>query len=341
MRKPTIVDIADALGITPSTVSRALAGSSNVKASTRKTVEAKARELGYERNDLASNFRRGVTRTVGIIVPRINREFFSSIISAAESVFVEAGYSVVICQTHEKLENEIRALKTLAGGRVAGIMISHSAETVNGSDIEETLGGKIKLVQFDRVFRGLPGSIVVNDDFEGARAATIHLIRNGYKRIGALVGYMDTEAFVRRYEGYKAALAESSIPLDESIVYKNTIVRENGFENAAKAIGAGCDALYSSGDYSALGALECAFSQGLSVPGDFGIVGTANEKFTSMISPAMSSVDQHSMEMGAQAAKEMLRLLGGAKSGKEIVVGTSLVIRQSSAGKRVRGSSRS
>ena len=332
MTKPTIVDIANELGITPSTVSRALAGNTNVKESTRKAVMDCARKMGYERNDLASDFRRGVAHTVGIIVPRINREFFSSIISAAESVFVEAGYTVVICQTHEKAEDERRALKTLASSRVAGILISHSAETVDGKDINETLAGSnIKLVQFDRVFPSLPGSVVVNDDFNGAYAATRHLIGNGYKRIGALVGYLDTDSFRNRFEGYKAALTDAGMQYDGSIVYKETIIRETGYACASMAIDAGCDALYSSGDFSALGALECARDRGLDIPGDFGIVGTANEKFGAMIAPSLSSVDQHSAEIGSNAAKEMLRLLSGKSEGGSITVGTSLVVRRSSS----------
>ena len=332
MTKPTIVDIANELGITPSTVSRALAGNTNVKESTRKAVMDCARKMGYERNDLASDFRRGVAHTVGIIVPRINREFFSSIISAAESVFVEAGYTLVICQTHEKAEDERRALKTLASSRVAGILISHSAETIDGRDIKETLaGGNIKLVQFDRVFPSLPGSVVVNDDFNGAYAATRHLIANGYKRIGALVGYLGTDSFRNRFEGYKAALADAGMQYDPSIVYKETIVRETGYACASMAIDAGCDALYSSGDFSALGALECVRDRGLDIPGDFGIVGTANEKFGAMIAPSLSSVDQHSAEIGSNAAKEMLRLLSGKSEGGSITVGTSLVVRRSSS----------
>ena len=332
MTKPTIVDIANELGITPSTVSRALAGNANVKESTRKAVIDCARSMGYERNDLASDFRRGVAHTVGIIVPRINREFFSSIISAAESVFVEAGYTVVICQTHEKAEDERRALKTLASSRVAGILISHSVGTVDGKDIEEALGGgNIKLVQFDRVFRSLPGSVVANDDFNGAYAATRHLIGNGYKRIGALVGYLGTESFRNRFDGYKAALKDAGMQFDAKIVYKETIVRETGYACAAKAIAAGCDALYSSGDFSALGALECARDRGLDVPRDFGIVGTANEKFGAMIVPALTSVDQHPSEIGSSAAKEMLRLLSGKSDGSVITIGTSLVVRRSSS----------
>ena len=209
-------------------------------------------------------------------------------------------------------------------------MISHSSETVSGEHILDAIGESVKLVQFDRVIEGLPGSIVINDDFKGAYTATKHLIDNGYKRIGALVGFMDTILFKRRYEGYAAALADAGMPLDPDIVYENTILRENGYESTVKAIAAGCDAIYSSGDFSALGALECALKHGLKVPEDFGIVGTANETFTSLVSPRMSSVDQHPFEMGRSSASAMIRLLSGETQGEEILIGTTLVTRQSS-----------
>ena len=331
MKKATIVDIADALGVTPSTVSRALSGSSKIKESTRKAVQQKAREMGYVRNEVASGFRKGVTNTVGIIVPRINREFFSGIISQAESVLLESGYSAIICQSNEKEEDEIRALETLISSRVAGIMISHSAATESGDAIMEALqGGKIKLVQFDRVFDCLPGSKVVNDDFHGAYSAVKHLLDNGCRKIGALVGYSSCRSFVDRQKGYEAALQEAGIPVDNSIVFPETIVRETGYANTARAIDAGCDAIYSSGDFSALGALQCALDRGIRVPEEFAIIGTANESFTGLITPALSSVDQHSAEIGRQAAHAMLRLLSGETAGETIVVGTDLVPRISS-----------
>lgn len=156
MAQTTITDIAKELNITPSTVSRALAGSSRVKKATRMLVEEKAKEMGYERNSMAANLRKGVADIVGIIVPRINRQFFGSVISGAESVLKEAGYSVIICQTHERLEDEILAIKTMRRNQAAGILISHSIESENGEHIKDIIGDGTRLVQFDRIFSDLP-----------------------------------------------------------------------------------------------------------------------------------------------------------------------------------------
>ena len=322
----TISDIAAALGVTPSTVSRALSGSPRVKEETRLAVERMAAEMGYERNIVASNLRKGRSDIVGIIVPRIHREFFSNVIGGAESLLEEAGYCVLICQTHERFEAEVKALRTLKNNQVAGVLMSHAIGSVDGSHIVDILGDRIPLVQFDRVFSALPGAKVVSDNRDGAYAATRHLIDRGYRRIGTLAGYMNSEAYAARLEGYRAALRDAGLPQEESIVFYDTIVRETGFEAGLKAIGAGCDALYSAGDFSALGAIEAARSKGLRIPEDFGIVGTANETFTSLMTPPMSSLALNPFEMGRQAAQAFLSGEVGT-----VVVPMELKVRASSS----------
>ena len=325
----TISDIAAALGVTPSTVSRALSGSPRVKEETRIAVEQMAEEMGYERNIVASNLRKGKSDIVGIIVPRIHREFFSNCIGGAESILEAAGYSVLICQTHERFEAEVKALRTLRNNRVAGVLMSHAIGSGNGDHIREALGDRIPLVQFDRVFSDLPGAKVVNNNFQGAYEATKHLVEQGYRRIGTLAGYMNSEAYAARLDGYRQALWDNGVEVDESVVYYDTIVRETGYDACQKALAAGCDALYSAGDFSALGAIEAARERGLRIPEDFGIVGTANESFTALMSPTMSSLALNPFEMGRQAAQAFL-------SGEEgtITVPMELKVRESSIRKK-------
>ena len=321
----TISDIAAALGVTPSTVSRALSGSPRVKEETRLAVEKMAAEMGYERNIVASNLRKGKSDIVGIIVPRIHREFFSNCIGGAESILNAAGYSVLICQTHEEFDAEVKALRTLRNNQVAGVLMSHAIGSMNGNHVRETLGERIPLVQFDRVFSSLPGAKVVSNNFQGAYEATRHLVAQGYKRIGTLAGYMNSEAYAARLAGWRQALEDSGLPVDESVIYYDTILRETGFEAGLNALEAGCDALYSAGDFSALGAIEAARSKDFRIPDDFGIVGTADESFTALMSPSMSSLALNPFEMGRQAAQAFL-------SGEEgtVVVPMELKMRESS-----------
>lgn len=301
----TIRDIARALGITPSTVSRALSGNPRVKEETRRAVEKTAREMGYERNIVAANLRKGRSMIVGIVIPRIHCEFFSNCIGGAESVLNQAGYSALICQTIESVEAEIQALKTLKNYRVAGVLLSHAINAPNGDHVKEILGNT-PLIQFDRVFLDLPGAKIVGANCDGAYKATRHLIEAGYRKIGTLAGYMTSQAYVERLAGYRMALEDAGLPFDEKLVYYNTIVRETGYEAGLKAIKAGCDALYSAGAFSALGAIDALKEKGIRVPEDFGIVGTANEGFTALMTPSLSTLNQHPFEMGEAAAHAFL-----------------------------------
>lgn len=320
----TITDIANALGITPSTVSRALAGNPRVKEETRVAVEKMAKLLGYERNVVAANLRKGQSHIVGIVVPRIHREFFSNVIGGAESILNQAGYNVLICQTLESMDAEIKALKTLKNYRVAGVLLSHSIDAHNGNHVRDILGDT-PLIQFDRVFPDLPGAKIVGANCEGAFQATMHLIQAGYKRIGTLAGFMSSQAYIERLAGYRLALERAGVPFDPDIVYENAIVRETGYQAALKAIEAGCDALYSAGAFSALGAIDALKEKGLRIPEDFGIVGTSNEGFTALMSPALSTLNQHPFEMGEAAARAFLE--GRADTQ---VIPMELIIRQSS-----------
>ena len=321
----TITDIAKALGITPSTVSRALAGSPLVKEKTRLAVESMAKEMGYERNIVASNLRKGNSNIIGIIVPRIHREFFSNVIGGAESVLDEAGYNVLICQTKERLEAEIKALRTLKNYHVAGILMSHAINDTDNSHIKDILDANIPLVQFDRVFEDIPGAKIVADNFGGAYAATRHLIEQGYRKIGTLAGYMTTLSYRQKLQGYRKALEDAGMEYDESIVFYDSIVRETGHDSCLKALDAGCDALYSSGDFSALGAIDALKERGVKIPEEFGIVGTANESFTALMTPSLSSLGQHPYQMGQAAARAFLE-----RSASTEVIPMELHIRQSS-----------
>ena len=310
----TITDIALALGITPSTVSRALAGNPRVKEQTRLAVEKKAAEMGYERNIVASNLRKGRSNIVGIVVPRVRREFFANFIGGVEDVLASAGYNVIICQSHENLDDEIKALKALKNYRAAGVIISHSIESKDGGHIRDIMGN-LPIVQFDRVFPDLPGAKVVGANCDGAYQATKHLIEKGYKRIGTIAGYMSCMAFVERLAGYRMALEDAGLRYDGSLVYPESILYESGKESARKAIADGCDALYCCGDYAALGAMDAAREAGLSIPDDFGIVGTADEFWAAIMTPSLSSLGQHPFDMGQAAAHAFL----DGRTGTEVI----------------------
>lgn len=330
----TISDIANTLGVAPSTVSRALSGNSGVSEATRKAVFEKAVQLGYERNLAASSLRSGRVNIVGIIVPRINRAFFSSAISGAEAVLNEAGYYTIICQTQEKLELEISALKAMRSNRVAGVLISHATASTNSDHIRKAISSGTTLVQFDRVFSDLQGPKILNDNFQGAYEGTRHLVEMGYERIGHVAGFMSTEAYVQRLEGYRHALLDMGRPVDEDLIFYDSITKETGYSACKAALERKCDALYCAGDFSAQGAVEAAKEKGLDIPADFGVVGTADEYFTSLMSPPLSSISQYPYEIGKRAAQAFLISKENGTDIGNIVVPMKLQIRESSLRKR-------
>ena len=327
----TISEIAELLRVSPSTVSRALSGKSGVSRSMRNNIRETAEQMGYERNMAASSLRSGKMNIVGIIVPRINRAFFSDAISGAESVLNEAGFHTIICQTIERYDLEISALKALKSIRVAGVLISHASSSPSGGHIADNLTPGTKLVQFDRVFSELGGPKIVNDNFQGAYEATTHLIEMGYRRIGHVAGFMSTEAYGQRLLGYRQALSDKGVTVDEKLIIYDSITKETGYSACEKALEQGCDALYCAGDFSAFGALCAAKDQGLDVPGEFGVVGTADEFFTGMVSPTISSIAQYPCEIGRRAAQAFLATMEDESENMgRIVVPMKLKIRESS-----------
>lgn len=332
MSKPTISDIAKALNITPSTVSRALAGNPRVSEQTRQLVVKKAEELGYERNVLASSLRKGSTDTVGLVVPRINRLFFSNVISGVESILNPAGFNLIITQSHDRRDDERRAVQTLLRNQVAGILISHSLETVDTAAFEQLFdGSEVALVQFDRTFHGIGDVEVTNDNYTGAYNATKHLIEHGYKRIGHLGGDTSSNVYIERRNGFEDAMRDSGMEVDESLMFEDSITRDKGFYNAAKALERGCDALFCAGDYAALGVIEYARVKGVKVPEELGVVGTANETFADVVTPSLTTLEQNSFDMGSRAAQAFLDIKQGrGVAEREISIPMKLMVRDSS-----------
>ncbi|MFO8000418.1 MAG: LacI family DNA-binding transcriptional regulator [Marinilabilia sp.] len=306
-RRVTITDIAHELGVTPSTVSRALAGNLRVRASTREKVLSMAARMGYQPNVLASSLRKGSSGTIGMIVPRINRHFFSHVISGVEAIFNPAGYHLLISQTHEKRELEEKAVRSLLSNRVGGIIISHSVETKTFEHLQQIVDEGVPLVQFDRVSDEMPGPRIINDNFLGALRSTQHLIRSGCRRIAHFAGALHVNVYRERFNGYKYALEQAGIEYDPSLLIENCIVQETGAVAVRRLVSEGrIDAVFASSDYSALGALKELKNMHVTVPGEVCVTGFANEPFAELIDPSLTSVEQNAFEMGNQVARAII-----------------------------------
>ncbi len=331
-RRVTITDIANELGVTPSTVSRALAGDGRVSTSTRERVLRVAGDLRYQPNVLASSLRKGRSETIGMVVPRINRHFFSHVISGVEALLNPAGFNLLISQTHEREQHERKAIRSMLSNRVGGIIISHSVETVRFDHLVEVVNEGVPLVQFDRVSIDVSGPRIVNDNFLGALRSTQHLIRNGCERIAHFSGALHVNVYKERFEGYKYALEKAGIQYDPALLVEDCITQEAGSEAVEQLMSKGLiDGLFAASDYSALGALKRIKSLGMIIPGEMKISGFANEPFAELIDPALTSVEQNAFEMGNQVARAILENIGSDQlPDEEIHVPVRLIARESS-----------
>lgn len=333
--KTTIYDIAEKLNITAATVSRALNNNPRISASTRKLVMETALAMNYKQNKLALALKSGKSNNVGVIVPYINRNFFSSIIRGIEEELYPHGYHVIICQTFEIETKEIETINTLLNAQVDGILMSISKATIGLEHFNRVLEKNVPLIFFDRK-KNIEGvSTVTIDDFKGGYEATKHLIEQGCKRIAHLSGDRSLEIYNDRFEGYKQALKENNIQFDERYVLQTKSDTEAGKKaiNKLLKLKEQPDAVFSSSDYVALGVIQQLKEKGIKVPDEFCVVGFSNEPFTKFMELSITSVDQSTMMMGKMAAKVFLEQVNdnqNVKIEKKVVLAPELLIRKSS-----------
>ena len=304
-KRITIYDIAKKLNIAASSVSRALNNSGNINEETRKLVIATAAELNYKRNALASNLRMGHSKTIGIVVPRINQNFFSNVIAGIEEASYQKGYNLIICQSNESHEKEVQCVNTLVNQHVDCIVISVSADGNDYKHLQNVVDNGIQLIQFDRVTDEIETLKVINDTEQVSMEAVSHMIEQGYKRIALLEGPQNLHIFKQRKTGYLNALKKHNIPVVEELIVKNAWTKELGAKATRKLLNLPNppDAIFAStSDFSALGVLEVASAMGIKVPSELGICGYSNEAFTEITSPSITTIDQFSIYMGKTIA---------------------------------------
>jgi LacI family repressor for deo operon, udp, cdd, tsx, nupC, and nupG len=304
-KRTTIYDIAEKLSIAPSSVSRALSNSGSVKESTRKLILKTAEELNYKMNSLASNLRKGQSKTIGVIVPRINQNFFSNVIAGIEEASYRQGYNLIICQSNESYDKEVQCVNTLINQHVDCIVISISVETTDYKHLQNIVNHRIELIQFDRVADELETLKVINDNHQASYEAVNHLITQGYKRIALLEGPQNLNIFRQRKEGYLDALRKNNIPVVNEIILANAWTKELGADATKRLLSLPNppDAIFAStSDFSALGVLEVATAMNIKVPSGLGVCGYSNEDFTEITSPSITTIDQFSVYMGKTIA---------------------------------------
>lgn len=331
--EPTIHDIARELKISASTVSRALQNNPRISMKTRERITAMAEKLGYRPNTLASNLRNKRSNTIGIVVPLINRYFFSSVISGVEEVAFNAGYTVVIAQSNDLANKEIAIVQAMFANRVDGLIISIAMEETNYEHLKIFKKKSIPLVLFDRAVPEIETNHIVVDDLMGGFRVTQHLLEQGYQRIGHMAGPQNLKTYFDRKKGYRQALEKNGIPFDESLVVTNSLRADDGIKAAEYFLNLPTppDAIFCGNDTTALSAMIYLRDKGYRIPEDIGIVGFSNEPFARVVSPAISTISQPAFLMGQKAAEMILEQIEHRDKGfRTLVLPTELIIRESS-----------
>lgn len=335
-QKTTIYDIAKALDITAATVSRALNNNPKISQVTRQLVLDTAAKMNYKQNRLAQSLRSGKSNNVGVIVPRIDSNFFASVIRGIEEELRPQGYHVIICQTQEDETRQIENITALLNAQVDGILMSISnVSAANDHVIKNVVDKNVPLIFFDRKKKMDGVSSVTINDFEGGYLATKNLIEQGCRRIAHLTGDQSLEIFENRHKGYQKALQDSGLPCNEEYVFQTKSSVDAGRQAVEKllALNPPPDGIFSSSDFAALGAIQELKERGIKIPDDFCVFGFGNEPFTRFMELSISSVDQSPLEMGKMAAKVFLEQISNTdniKIEKKVVLNPELHIRKSS-----------
>jgi len=328
----TIKDIARKLGISPSTVSRALKGHPDISEKTRLAVEELAKALKYKPNAIALSLRKSKSNIIGVVVPQIVHHFFSSIISGIEDLTSKNGYNIVICQSNESAEREIKNIQTLISSRVEGILISRTKETTEFSHYKSVIENNIPMVFFDRVCPDIITDRVIIDDSGASFTATECLIKSGCKRLAHFKGHENLLISRKRLEGFTKALNYYSLPVEQSLIVKAENFDE-GFAETEKLINSNLipDGIFTVNDMTALGAIFALKKYNIKVPEQVSVVGFTNEIISEYSEPSITTIEQHGYEMGYKAAELLLKRILNENENDFVTefIPTKLILRNS------------
>ncbi|WP_369048010.1 LacI family DNA-binding transcriptional regulator [Tenacibaculum sp. UWU-22] len=333
----TLKLIAEKLGISVTTVSKALKDYPDVSKKTKKMVKETAAMLNYKPNSFAVNLRTKESKTIGLIIPEIVHHFFSSVIKGILSQAEKKGYLVIILQSGELYDLEKKQIDLLLSKRVDGILISLANGTADYSHINSVLEQETPLVMFDKIAKIVKCSKVIIDDRKAAYQATQHLIDIGCKRIAHFRGPLLPQNSIDRFLGYKQAIVDNGLTYDASLVYvlDKMSFEEGGFyARQLLKDHKNVDGIFINTDLVAIGAIAEFNKLGIKIPEQISIVGFSNWFMSSVISPSLTTIDQPGYAMGKKAFKLLLKEINNKKKNKsiqfkELVLDTDLVIRKS------------
>lgn len=333
-RSITLKRIADELGLSVTTVSRALGEQARryrISPQTQQRVRALAQSLGFAPNPLARGLRLKKTSTIGLVIPDVSNPFFSDIARQVALGAREDGYAVIVCDSQDSEKLEIESLELLCGHGVEGIVLCPVGRSAEHLAEFEQCGPPMVLA--DRYFPGLRIPYVASDNYAGAKEATAYLIGNGHRRIACLQGLRGTSPNEDRLRGYRDALEDHALPVDESLMVGDSFGEQSGYISTKlllKAAG-GITAIFAFSNLISLGAIRAASEEGLRIPDDLSIVSFDDQPYSAYLAAPMTTVAQRCSEMGMIAVKLLFDCIRVPQRAVQqgILLPTNLVVRES------------
>lgn len=330
----TMKDIARELGVSVATVSRALQDSPRISADTREKIKKYAQDHNFTPNVLGEQLRhsrKSPIKLVGVILPEIAHYYFSTILAGIEEEARSRGYRIMVAQSNEKYEREVKICQAFYENKACGIIVSQAKDTMKYDHFQRLIDAGLPLVFYDRICTGVNASRVVVDDYQGAFSAVSHMIETGCKRIAFYGSPMTLEISKNRFNGYKDALLRHGLSVDENLVHycDNRLDAENitpqllSDENRP-------DGFFAVNDDTAIGILYTAKHMGLRVPDDISICGFTNGDRAKACDPMLTTVEQRGMRVGEEAANILIDQVEGVIPKEKVekrIVRTRLIIR--------------
>jgi len=333
-KEVTIYDVAKALNISPSTVSRGLKDHPHIRQETKKNIIAVAKEMGYQQNKFASNLRQKHTNTIGVVVPKLNSYFMATVIAGVEKITSQNGYGLIISQSQESWKKEISCISTLFNSRVDGLLVSLAFDTKNLDHFNILLNKDIPVVFFDRVADCNGCMSIVIDNYKAGYEATSHLIEQGCNRIVHIGGNLMRNVYSDRFRGYKQALADNGIEFDQHLVIISDMNGQAGTDAAKKILKMvpRPDGIFTSNDSTAVSAIVELERAGVKIPDEIAVVGFNNEPISKVIKPNLTTIDYPAREIGEISATSLINKLKNSQSANfsTIILKHKLISRQSS-----------
>ena len=331
-KRVTIDDVAAAVGVSRQTVSRAINNLDGISEQTRERVLQTARELGYR----PSNIARGLananqqTRTLGIVLPSVDNEFYAAILHGIESQTSKLGYQLFLCSTEEDPQTEFQKIQSLFSLWIDGLILCSSR--MDDAQLEQICNQIRPVVSINRAFEHPNAGNVLIDDFNGTKQAVTHLITSGHQKIGLIQGLPFSRSGQLRKAGYEAALTEAHLPVEESRSIFSSAAIDSGYHAAKKLLQNHPDltALAVYNDVRAAGVLRACKEMNYRIPDDLAIISHDNIALSSLLIPSLSTVDIPKEELGLQAIQMMMAMLESKDLQPETIQLTpQLVLRES------------